>query len=431
MRDALLESCRRFGLIVVGYSGRDESVMKALADALDAPMRYPAGLYWCQRPGTTPASTVLSLLAAARQRDVDAHIVVADNFIELMATLEKVTIWPEPIRRWLSERRAPRSVPSTPLPPFGRRDAWPAVRFNALPVLSLPTEGRLLRDATSREAQVHGKPGNRSVRVADIKGALRQSRARGLVAARRGGQLVALGERASVEADIRDFGLVVSSEPVRLSLDADDDDIDPADVGLAYDALALALGRTAGLRHVLRAKGDHLVRVNEPDHPALRVLRTGAGDVLAGTVPRTPLQWAEAVELSLDRRDGQWWLLLTPDIWVAPRPDPIGLDRFGLTPEGLAVWKRRAQEFIRDRTATRYNRAIAALLDAWVRLLTGGKIREVRAWNLPPDTGVDAVFTLGCTTAWSRPLGVPADRQRDGDPPAEKPVGPSPGEDVA
>lgn len=431
MREALLESCRRFGLIVVGYSGRDASVMKALADALDAPTPYPAGLYWCQRTDITPAPAVLDLLAAARQRDVEAHIVVADNFIELMTTLENVITWPGQIRRWLSERRAPVSAASTPPPPLGQRDTWPAVRFNALPVLSLPTEGRLLRDATSQEAQTHDEPGKRSVQVEEITVALRQRRARGLVAARRGGQLVALGERASVDAAIRDLGLAVSSEPVRLSLDADGDDIDPADIGLAHDALAIAFGRTAGLRHVLRTKGEHLVRVDQPNHPALQALRTAAGDVLAGTVPGTPLLWAEAAGLSLDRRDGQWWLLVTPDIWVAPRPDPSGLDGFGLTPEGLAEWKRRAQEFIRGRTATRYNRTTAALLDTWVRLLTGGRTREVRSWNLPPDTGVDAVFTVGCTTAWSRPLRVPADSQVYREPPGEAPVGLQPGEDVA
>jgi hypothetical protein len=412
MRQALLESCRRFGLVVVGYSGRDASVMTSLTEALDAPEPYPAGLYWCQQPGNTPAPVVLDLLTTARQRGVDAHIVVADNFIELMATLEKVTTWPTNIRRSLSDRRPSTPPVRTPPPPLGQRDTWPAIRFNALPMLSLPTEGRLLRTALSPGGQTD-PPRVPATQIADVSAALRRNHARGLVAARRGGQLVALGDCESIQAAVQELGLIMTSDLVPLSLGADNANIDPADIGLAHDALAIAFGRTAGLRRVLRAQGEHLVRVDNPDHPSLRSLRSAAGGALAGTVRGTPLRWAEAVALSLDRRDGQWWLLLTPDIWVAPRPDPSGLDRFGITPEGIAEQKRRAKEFVRNRTATRYNRTTAALLDAWVRLLTTGGNRQVRAWNLPAGAGVDAVFTVGGTTAWSRPLRGEADNHAE------------------
>lgn len=36
LRTVLTQSCQRFGLIVTGYSGRDESVMTSLADVLSA-----------------------------------------------------------------------------------------------------------------------------------------------------------------------------------------------------------------------------------------------------------------------------------------------------------------------------------------------------------------------------------------------------------
>ena len=49
----LVSVCERFGLVVAGYSGRDESVMKTLSDVLhqknDA---YPGGLFWITRPNT-------------------------------------------------------------------------------------------------------------------------------------------------------------------------------------------------------------------------------------------------------------------------------------------------------------------------------------------------------------------------------------------
>jgi hypothetical protein len=50
LRHVLMGSCRRFGLVVVGYSGRDRSVMDAVEDVI-APSALPGGLFWVARPG--------------------------------------------------------------------------------------------------------------------------------------------------------------------------------------------------------------------------------------------------------------------------------------------------------------------------------------------------------------------------------------------
>jgi NAD-dependent SIR2 family protein deacetylase len=49
MRRNLVEACRRQGLAVVGYSGRDASIMEALTDALDGGKGFPGGLFWFKR----------------------------------------------------------------------------------------------------------------------------------------------------------------------------------------------------------------------------------------------------------------------------------------------------------------------------------------------------------------------------------------------
>ena len=46
MRHVLVEAGQRFGMIFVGYSGRDASVMEALTDVLNTPAPFPNGLYW-------------------------------------------------------------------------------------------------------------------------------------------------------------------------------------------------------------------------------------------------------------------------------------------------------------------------------------------------------------------------------------------------
>jgi NAD-dependent SIR2 family protein deacetylase len=53
LRQALTDSCKRYGLVVVGYSGRDESVMLALSDAA-VQGGFPQGLFWIHRGPDAP-----------------------------------------------------------------------------------------------------------------------------------------------------------------------------------------------------------------------------------------------------------------------------------------------------------------------------------------------------------------------------------------
>ena len=78
LRKVLEDSCRRFGLVVVGYSGRDDSVMDALEKAL-APGAFPAGLFWLHRGENPPLARVTQFLARAVAKGVDAALVVVEK----------------------------------------------------------------------------------------------------------------------------------------------------------------------------------------------------------------------------------------------------------------------------------------------------------------------------------------------------------------
>ncbi len=56
LRQLLVDSCRRHGLVVAGYSGRDDSVMDAIEEALDTDGPFPAGLFWLHRGEEGPTS---------------------------------------------------------------------------------------------------------------------------------------------------------------------------------------------------------------------------------------------------------------------------------------------------------------------------------------------------------------------------------------
>ena len=56
---ALLAPAIDFGMIVAGYSGRDESVMQLLRRVLDGPNPFPHGLYWMSLKGGRPLRRLL------------------------------------------------------------------------------------------------------------------------------------------------------------------------------------------------------------------------------------------------------------------------------------------------------------------------------------------------------------------------------------
>lgn len=80
MKDKLGQYSREFGLIVVGYSGSDRSVMDTLNTLLRTDTTFPHGVYWCVRRGSDQTAEVLNLLRFPR-----VHLVEIDGFDEFFA----------------------------------------------------------------------------------------------------------------------------------------------------------------------------------------------------------------------------------------------------------------------------------------------------------------------------------------------------------
>ena len=108
---------------------------------------------------------------------------------------------------------------------------------------------------------------------------------------------------------------------------------------------------------------------------------------LKGIVGRnTELTWNEGVELQLSWADGRLWLVVEPRTVFE-----------GVTREN----KPLAADFARERKVKRYNPMLNHLLDFWSTLAIGDG-SELRALGI--GDGVDAVFRLSNTTAFSRRL---------------------------
>ena len=80
----LNQFAQEYGLVVLGYSGRDRSVMDTLELLLRDEENYKQGVYWCIRRGEAKSGRLQSLLRRDR-----VYLVEVDGFDEFMADLHK------------------------------------------------------------------------------------------------------------------------------------------------------------------------------------------------------------------------------------------------------------------------------------------------------------------------------------------------------
>jgi SIR2-like domain len=84
LRQLLVDACARFGVVVAGYSGRDNSITDALDEAVSRSGAFPAGLFWLHRGDDPPLPRVRALLARAAANGIEAVLVWIENFDEAL-----------------------------------------------------------------------------------------------------------------------------------------------------------------------------------------------------------------------------------------------------------------------------------------------------------------------------------------------------------
>ena len=359
LRDLLRSSCARFGLVVVGYSGRDDSIVETLARAVDAPKPFPAGLFWLRRDGEPRFPAVAELLRKGAKKGVEAAFVEVNSFDE---TLRGITQFTEDIDRKTLEAYAPKQERWTaaPIVPKPSRPKWPVVRFNALPVVSTPTNCRVV------ECEIGG--------TQEVRDAV-ESAAVDVVAARSRNGVLAFGADADVRGAFERFSItgfdLHTLQPWK-----------SAERGLMNDAIRRALGNHRGLASSSTDK--RTLFPENPNEPVWAGLRALVGKLSGCVGNNAGLLWREGVRVHLDFADGEHWLLF----------DPCTLFE-GITEDNRAI----CADFARERTVKRYNRQLNELIDFWAKHLAqeGDELRTIGT-----GSGVDAVFKLSHNTAFSR-----------------------------
>lgn len=379
LEKCFVNACNRFGLIVSGYSGRDASVMALLRAVLKTNNPFPGGLYWTTLARSQTPDAVNALIAHAKAAGVKAEVVSIETFDAFLLRLWR-NIDDKPASLDAKVRKTQRTEVSIPLP--GAGEGGTILRMNALPLSAVPQS---CLSVTPKEA----------VDWEQLQALERESSGALLLACRE--KLLAFGLRSAVERAFKDN--LVKIDPQSITAEVQDLKKNLYLKALLENALGRALCRGKPLICRFSGHRAHLiVNRHAKDQTALKplakVLGQLGGDIrglfitVDGKEEPQQVSWAEAVQVSIEQKNGGYWIVLDPEVWVWPR-----------------TARRDATAFLDCRTGDRFNAKANDLLSAWceIVLTTNDRSGEIRVSPFEGGDGSEnPEFLMNPRTAFAR-----------------------------
>jgi hypothetical protein len=324
---------------------------------------------------------VATLLADVRARGVTAEYIEVETFDALLLRFWR-NIEGASAELDARIRKARLSAVDIPIPPIGVR--YPLIRTNALPLMSLPSHCLALSFRATKTSE-------------EVRTIRDKAKARIILARSRDGWCWGDEEviKTTFGADLRAI--------VPVSLPADLSSPDNLHLkGFIEEAIAsaLSLGKPL-IRQSTRQRSFLIANPEASTKDALAPLAkvvSGTGGNVPGLrtaptdgSPSEQVRWAEALRVSLEIKNGRYWLMIEPDIWIWPR-----------------FARKDATDFIDTRRKDRFNAKHDALVSAWIKIILGTEKANATVYVRAFTSGSDAAnpsFTIGSRTAYTRGLG--------------------------
>jgi len=373
IQKCFLAAATRYGIVVSGYSGRDENVMAMFREAIDQNNAFPHGLFWTAPRLSGLGANVLGLIEYALSKGVRAYVVETGTFDELLSKLwRQIEGKPRPLDEKVRSARA--ANVAVPLPAPGSR--YPILRTNALPVIGLPAQcGKV----DLHEAMTFGE--------------LKEKMTAAPVNA-----IATFTDTILFWGDEEEVTKALAGKKVKSVRNFDFGDVAQEATASTHvksfveEALVTAL--CSGKPLFLRRKDKTyfaVVRDDAAQDNAFADLRSVLGTngqpaAITGKVPGLQdVTWAEALSIRLEERGGKVWVMLRPDIWIKP-----------------LARRQEARDFMRQRRIRRYNKQSYHLLNAWIGILLGGVgTGDSIKVSCFTETKFSANFEIGTRTAYS------------------------------
>lgn len=360
----LVAATNRFGFIVAGYSGRDESVMKLFRDACEMSNAFPHGLYWLALKNSKPLLAVTELIELAKNNGIAAELVEIETFDSILSRLWRQLPSPDPALNAKVTRAANRAV-AIPLSAAGKKK--PILRMNALPIVKLPSKCLSLSFDKPKDWEELRDTAN----AAGDELAFTKEEA-----------VFAWAQEHTIRETFKDVravaGIDISNRlgnlPENLFLQS-----------MLERVMALALKRGKPLLYrTVRGRSYLIVDKHAEDQSAFADLFEQVGKVhgTATGLFTTPterypekkqIEWAEAAEISIEERDGRYWLLVLPTVWIWPKHG-----------------RRDAAKLLDDLRGKRFNEKADKILSAWLGILLPSDSKNSDIVLHPFEAGTDA-----------------------------------------
>ncbi|MEN0053061.1 MAG: SIR2 family protein [Mucilaginibacter sp.] len=345
-----VNACSRYGIIVSGYSGRDENVMKAFDLALNNPNAFPKGLYWVTSVQGNVYPAVTNLIEKAKSLGITAHIIEAETFDSLLGRIWRVIgyghqKYDEKIRRSLYE------IPK--IPKYSIKGGYPLIRTNAFPVQKMPTEClniSLKKVLTNTEFKEKMTKAHSAAIVVKAKTVLAWGSMEEIH------KILPENEIKSAKTiDLESYMSNYKSNTQLITF------YSRAIARAVINNKPLKLRKSRGRYYAVIQAKDEAFKIYDPllkealkqyDYKEKKELPAAS---LAGIVPRIDnTYWMECVELSLEFLDGKFWLVIVPDVWIEPSEN-----------------RKKATDFLKSKKKARYNTTQSRLLDVWSKIIFG------------------------------------------------------------
>jgi hypothetical protein len=281
LRQLLIDSCGRWGLIVCGYSGRDDSVMDALEAAFEQTAPFPGGLFWLQRGDGRPLPRVVQLLRKAATKNVDVGLVEVENFDEVLRDIVRLTEGLDTVAldAFASERKIWSPAPR----PVGGR-GFPVIRLNALEVTTTPSVCRRVVCSIGGHSEISA--------AVEASGA-------DILATRTKQGVIAFGSDADVRKAFGGYGIkefdLHPIERRRLRYDSQQR-------GLLRQGLSRALARKNEMT-LNRRRSSDLLAPETAGHVRWTPVKELVGSIAGAVAGYPELSWREGLSIRLDWAD--------------------------------------------------------------------------------------------------------------------------------
>ncbi len=369
-----LAGATRYGLVVSGYSGRDNNVMSMFRDALDQNNAFPHGLYWTVPRIREVEQNVIKLLEYSKAKGVSVHLIEVGTFDEMLSKIWRQTeIKPPELAGRVRTARV--EAVAIQIPPPGNQ--YPILRTNAVPVCALPANCGMV----------------------DLDGPLTYGDLKKKVVENKPNAILTYTDKILFWGNKEDVVKVLTPDKIKSIMPFSFHDCVQGSLESTFmksffeEALAKALCHGKPLYLCRNRRTYHaVVKYDATDDPSFTALRNalnykGKPGYIAGKVSGLEdVAWAESVSIRLEERNGQHWCMLRPNIWISP-----------------LARRQEAQNFLRKRRLYRYNTQSYFILDAWIGILVGSVgARNTVKVTCFPDEEYMADFELGTRTGYSR-----------------------------